>query len=308
MTVRAAVKTLLETGLVWSGGAALRRAALSGRALVLAYHNVVPDDSPDFGDRSLHLPRRLFLRQIDQLLRTHAVVPLDEILTPAPAPGRRPRVAITFDDAYRGAVDIGVPELAKRGIPATLFVVPGFVGGGPFWWDAVAAEGGGVDPAVRAHALEQLAGKDPDVRRWAQARDRRLGAVPDAALVASEDELGAAVRHPGITLGSHTWSHPNLARLSSPELQDELSRPLEWLRQRYRSVIPWLSYPYGLANRAVETAAAAAGYAAAVALGGGWFAPARVSRHSVPRLNVPAGLSANGFVLRTSGLYATHPS
>lgn len=306
MTVRGAVKALLETGLVWSGGAALRRAALARRALVLAYHNVVPDDGPCFGDRSLHLPRRMFVRQIEQLLRTHAVVPLGEILTPAP--GRRPRVAITFDDAYRGAVEIGVAELARRGIPATLFVVPEFVGRGPFWWDAVAAEGGGVDPAVRAYALEELAGKDQDIRRWAEAHGLRLRAVPESALVASEDELGAAIRHPGITLASHTWSHANLARLSPAELQEQLARPLDWLRQRYRNVIPWLSYPYGLATRAVETAAAAAGYAAALALGGEWFAPAAVNPHSVPRLNVPSGLSANGFVLRTSGLHTAHPS
>jgi peptidoglycan/xylan/chitin deacetylase (PgdA/CDA1 family) len=303
MSLRATVKALLETGLVWSGGAALRRAALVRRTLVLAYHNVVPDDGPCFGDRSLHLPRRMFVRQIEHLLRTHAVVPLEEIFTPAP-PGRRPRVALTFDDAYRGAVDIGVAELAKRGVPATLFVVPAFVGRGPFWWDAVASEDRDVDPILRDYALQELSGKDRSVRSWAEAHGLRLRTVPDSALVASEDELGAAIRHPGITLASHTWSHPNLARLSPAELQEELSRPLHWLRQRYGSVIPWLSYPYGLATRTVEAAAAAAGYAAAVALGGGWFSPARVSRHSVPRLNVPSALSANGFVLRTSGLYA----
>src|SRR2546430_3619042 len=27
-------------------------------------------------------------------------------------------------------------SLARRGVPATLFVVPSFAGKGPFWWDA----------------------------------------------------------------------------------------------------------------------------------------------------------------------------
>ncbi len=306
MSVRATVRALLETGLVWSGGAALRRTALVRRTLVLAYHNIVPDDTPSFGDRSLHLPRRMFVRQIEQLLRTHAVVPLEEVFTPDP-PGGRPRVALTFDDAYRGAVEIGIAELAKRGVPATLFVVPAFVGGGPFWWDAVACEDRDGDPSLRDYALQQLSGKDQSVRRWAAAHGRRLRTVPEAALVASESELAAAIRHPGIALACHTWSHPNLARLPPAELQEELSRPLDWLRQRFASVIPWLSYPYGLVTHAVEAAAAAAGYAAALALGGGWFNPARVRRHAVPRLNVASGLSANGFVLRTSGLYAGRP-
>jgi peptidoglycan/xylan/chitin deacetylase (PgdA/CDA1 family) len=233
-------------------------------------------------------------------------VPLDEVFTPAP-PGRRPRVAITFDDAYRGAVAIGVEELAKRGVPATLFVVPSFAGNGPFWWDAVAEERGGVDLTLRAHALDQLAGKDAAVRAWAEAQGLRTRAVPEWGLVAHQEELRAATRHSGITLASHTWSHPNLARLAPADLREELARPLAWLRERFTGVIPWLSYPYGLVSRTVEAAAAAAGYTGGLALGGGWFDPADVNRYAVPRVNVPSGLSLNGFVLRACGLYASRP-
>jgi peptidoglycan/xylan/chitin deacetylase (PgdA/CDA1 family) len=302
MTVRSTLRAFVEAGLVYSGVAALGRATRLRRALVLAYHNIVPDDCPPFGDRSLHMSRGQFVRHLERLLTTHVVVPLPEVLTPA-APGQRPRVAITFDDGYRGAVALGVAELVKRGVPATLFVVPGFVGRGPFWWDAVASGAqGGIDPALRARALDELGGQDRDVRRWAETHGRGLKRVPEWALVASETELQAAARHPGITLASHTWSHPNLARLAPAALADELAHPLAWLRDRYASVIPWLSYPYGLASMPVERAAAAAGYAAALGVGGGWFAAAGVNRYAVPRLNVPAGLSANGFVLRTSGL------
>lgn len=301
MSVRSALKTLLEAGLVRSGTVALSRVALRRRTLVLAYHNVVPDDCSSLGDRSLHLSRRQFAGQIDQLLRTHVIVPLAEALTPA-RPGGPPRVAITFDDAYRGAVTIGIEELAKRGVPATVFVVPGFVGQGPFWWDALAAGAAGLDAGLRAHALHELGGSNGAIRRWAEVQGLRVGAVPEWMLVASEDELRAATRHPGITLASHTWSHPNLVRVSPAERERELCLPLTWLRERSSCVTPWLSYPYGLADPAVAAAAAAAGYVAAVSLGGGWFTPARVDRYAVPRLNVPSGLSAHGFALRTSGL------
>jgi len=300
MSVRATLKACFEAGLVRSGVPALHRAARAGQALVLAYHNVVPDSCPPFGDRSLHLPRRLFVRQLECLLTTHTIVPLDELLRP-PLTGRRPRAAITFDDGYRGAVRIAVAELAKRGLPATLFVVPGFLGKGPFWWDALAVQSG-VDPVLRGRALDELSGKDREVRGWAVGQGIPTGAVPEWALVASEAELRAAARHSGIALGSHTWTHPNLARLTGVELREELSRPLAWLRERFANVIPWLSYPYGLATPAVETAARDAGYTAALALGGGPFAPTRVNRWAVPRENIPSGLSQNGFVIRSSGL------
>jgi peptidoglycan/xylan/chitin deacetylase (PgdA/CDA1 family) len=300
MSLRATLKACFEAGLVRSGVPALHRVARAGQALVLAYHNVVPDSCPAFGDRSLHLPRRLFVRQLERLLATHAIVPLEDLLGP-PRPGQRPRAAITFDDGYRGAVLIGIAELAKRGLPATLFVVPAFVGRGPFWWDALAAENG-VDAVLRGHALNDLHGKDAEIRGWAAGQGIPTGAVPEWALVASEDELRGATRHSGITLGSHTWTHPNLARLTGAELLDELRRPLVWLRERFGSVVPWLSYPYGLATPAVEAAAREAGYTAALALGGGQFPPARVNRWAVPRENIPAGLSENGFVIRSSGL------
>ena len=210
----------------------MKVSVITSRALVLAYHNVVPDDCAPFGDRSLHLPRRSFVRQLERLLSTHAVVPLEQVLDPSP-PGRRPRAAITFDDGYRGAVRIGVEELAKRGVPATLFIVPGFVGKGPFWWDDVATGDGGVDATVRQRALAELRGKDLEVRRWAETQRLPRGSVPECALVASEDELRDATRHAGITLGSHTWTHPNLARLPGLELREELDRPLTWLRERF---------------------------------------------------------------------------
>ncbi len=301
MSARATLKACFEAGLVRSGVPALNRAARARRGLVLAYHNVVPDSSPGFGDRSLHLPRGLFMRQLESLLATHTVVPLEQVLD-APVAGRRPRAAITFDDGYRGAVLLGVAELAKRGVPATLFVVPSFVGKGPFWWDALAAERG-VDPALRARALDELRGKDQEVRGWAARERIPTATVPEWALVASEAELRSAVRHPGITLGSHTWTHPNLVRLGGgDELRAELRRPLVWLRERFTSVIPWLSYPYGLATPAVEAAVRQAGYTAALALGGGWFPSTRVNRWAVPRENIPSGLSENGFVIRSSGL------
>src|SRR5690606_35559597 len=78
--------------------------------LILAYHNVVPEGESAAGDRSLHLPVADLRSQLDRLTRTHDVVPLASLLDPG-VERNRPRVAITFDDAYRGAITCGVDEL-----------------------------------------------------------------------------------------------------------------------------------------------------------------------------------------------------
>jgi peptidoglycan/xylan/chitin deacetylase (PgdA/CDA1 family) len=121
--------------------------------------------------------------------------------------------------------------------------------------------------------------------------------------IADELLLAEVAKQPGVTIGSHTWMHPNLAVLPDHELQAELSQSLEWLRARFPSSRSFVSYPYGLSSANVEAAARAAGYEAGFLAGGGWLPrDPTVNQFRLPRYNVPAGLSANGFRLRLSGL------
>ena len=127
--IRAALKAVTERVLVQAGPVGLSRRGIRRRALVLAYHNILPDDTTSLGDRSLHLPRARFVEQLDELTQHCEIVSLDEAIEHAWSPdAARPRVAITFDDAYRGAVTVGIPELVRRGLPATVFVAPAFIG------------------------------------------------------------------------------------------------------------------------------------------------------------------------------------
>jgi len=305
--MRARVKALAES--VLSGGppAWLARRRVRGRALVLAYHGIVPDGAAVVGDRSLHLPQRAFAAQLDELARTCRVVPLEALLgddgQPPASADDLPRVAITFDDAYHGTLTAGCEELARRGLPATMFVTPAFLGGGTFWWDALEA----LDrPGVRDEALWRHHGRTERVRVWAEAEGLGWRTVPAHATAVAESLLHeAAARTPGLTLASHTWSHPNLSALDPAELDEELRRPLAWLRERLPGVRPWISYPYGLASSAVESAAARAGYTAAFRVDGGWWPrDGGANRFALPRLNIPAGLSPRGFTLRLLGMQA----
>lgn len=271
------------------------------RALVLAYHNVVPDAIDGLGDRSLHLRRADFAAQLDALADTHDVVPLADLVATRTA-ARRPRAAITFDDAYSGAVTLGVNEVVARRLPATIFVAPAYVGGGSFWWDALADPHLGLRPDVRARALTDFRGSDAAVRRWAiEAGVAVAEEMHPVARVATEADVLAAAARPGITVGSHSWSHANLTRLSPDELMDELSKSLTWLRERLPNPLPWVTYPYGAFNSEVATAAARAGYEAALAINGGWVRTPPGDRFGIPRVNIPAGISVAGFQLRAAG-------
>ena len=305
--MRSALKGFFESVLLRGGPAALSRHRLGGRRLVLAYHNVVADGDEGRGDAALHLPLHSFRAQLAALEERAEVVALSAVLdsTEIVEPSReRPRVAITFDDAYRGAVSLGLPELSRRGMPATVFVSPGRLGDQTFWWDRYAPEAiRRGDSGFRDTALGELAGVDGDVSRWAAVNGWAEAALSDAYRTVSEAELAEAACLPGVSFASHSWSHPNLTKLGDEELRTELVRPREWLAARFEQSIPYLAYPYGIVDDRVAVAAGDAGYEAGFRVEGGWLPRGRPpDRFLLPRLNVPAGLSDAGFRCRLAGL------
>ena len=261
-----------------------------GKRLILAYHGIIPEGEPGAGESSLFLAQRNFADHLDVLSAEAEVVPLDRIDEPGDG---RPRVAITMDDAYRGAVTVGVRELAARSLPATIFVAPGRLNGHVFWWDALSHRDRKLGEALRNHALHKLGGADERVRAWA-ARGGMTSCdeLPSYARTATRDELAAAAKFSGITLGSHTWSHPNLASLEFNDVVTEVRRSREWLRAEFGAkMVDWLAYPYGLESIPARLAAADARYAGAVCVVGGWHRAEEVSPFARPRLNIGAGFS-----------------
>jgi peptidoglycan/xylan/chitin deacetylase (PgdA/CDA1 family) len=296
--IRSVARGLVEGVSVGTGADRLGRWLSRGSATVLAYHNVVPDELAGKGDASLHLPLSVFRQHLDLIREQCRPLSLSEFLsgTWSSAAGLMP-VTITFDDAYRGLFDVGLPELAERAIPATLFVAPGILGDRTLWWDALATSShGAVEPDVRESILRS-GGTEAPAREVASQRSLQWLEMPELIRTVTEEELREyAAAHRGLTFASHSWSHAPLDRLSEPALGRELGRSRDWLRTCLTgSYIDAMSYPYGLHSPAVHTATAMVGYEAALALGGGRLAKLSSDvRFRIPRMNIPAGLSVAG--------------
>jgi len=97
---------------------------------VLLFHRVA--DLPSDPCR-LAVPPRRFRAQLEALAAGHDFVASD--VRAARRRGRRPRLAITFDDGFADNLDHALPILESLGIPATFFITSGAVGSGrEFWW------------------------------------------------------------------------------------------------------------------------------------------------------------------------------
>jgi peptidoglycan/xylan/chitin deacetylase (PgdA/CDA1 family) len=120
-------------------------------------------------------------------------VPLDLALQ-APAQGETRRFAITFDDGYSDCLELALPVLRSRGVPATVFVVSKAVGGHADW------DGGA--PILSRDGLRELHGAGVFIGSHGRTH-RRLAGLPGHELESEvwgsksdlEDLLGTAVRH-----------------------------------------------------------------------------------------------------------------
>lgn len=177
------------------------------RCVVLAYHSVTDEQ------------RAQFASQMDQLLLKAEPIRAD--VDACPVQGER-YAAVTFDDGFQNVVDNALPELSKRHIPATLFVVTESLGGNRGWEHL----GGDDTRQEKVMSVEQLKNLSPEL----------------------------------VTIGSHTMTHPLLPSIARNELLRELSGSRLKLEQILTRDVTLLSFPYGGFNDAVVEACREAGY------------------------------------------------
>ena len=269
-------------------------------ALVLCYHNVVPQSARgSFGDPGLHLPLNEFTAQAEWLKNHYRVIPLGELVSRLTS-GRSVRglATITFDDAYTGALTLAWPLLRTLGLPATVFVVAA----APerrslFWWDHPAV---GRSARSRERRLLSLGGdaglvlKDAGTIATADAPDTHLPA--DWPLIAQQAALGG-----GLELGAHTITHRTLTKLGDADLAYELVDGGRLIEERTGVRPVAVSYPYGIWDVRVRDAVRRAGYRSAVTLDYG-LNPAGIDPCELRRVNVPASISLPAFAGWTAGM------
>lgn len=107
---------------------ALARSLTANRLRILCYHGASLDDESEF-QPMLFMRPETFEDRLDRLLRTgYPVLPLGEALEHLRT-GTLPRAAvvITIDDGWYGTLCEMAPALARRGLPATLYLATYYV-------------------------------------------------------------------------------------------------------------------------------------------------------------------------------------
>jgi peptidoglycan/xylan/chitin deacetylase (PgdA/CDA1 family) len=196
------------------------------RTVFLCYHSVTKQPRPTRRELKLHVPLAVFVKHLDYLQSHYRVVSLGDYLAARESGRRLPDYAavVTFDDGMRNFLTVVAPLLKERRLAATAFVIT------------------------------QRAAERDNTRfdeEWTPLDSRRYLSWP---------EIRALAGVPGITIGSHSHTHPDLTTLTEDEARSELLGSLAAITEQTGVTRPALAYPHGRAGARVRALAEAAGY------------------------------------------------
>jgi peptidoglycan/xylan/chitin deacetylase (PgdA/CDA1 family) len=228
---------------------------------ILCYHAIEPGwDSP------LSVEPADFARHAEWLARARDVVGLEQAVRRMSRSGRLSGrlSAITFDDGFASVYEHAFPVLARRRLPATVFLVAETLppDGRPVDWVDDAPPG----PPLPTLTLEQ-------VREMQEA---------------------------GVVFGSHSYAHHDLTTLGEQECERDLRQSRELLEDLLREPVRTLAYPRGRHDERVRRAAGRAGFTQAFTLPGG---PEPVESLSIPRAGVYRGNGLRSLRVKSARWY-----
>ncbi|UPW19203.1 polysaccharide deacetylase family protein [Agarivorans sp. TSD2052] len=188
----------------------------------------------------------------------------------------KPYALITFDDGYIDSYQQAFPLLKKHGLSAMFFVVTEYTNGGSLaWWDEVAwlVKHSKVSQLKLEHWANavDLSGKNEkqNIRKmlFAFKADQQytmeqklvqLRAICKAPALQNSLSLFAnwqqlqEMAASGMTIGSHTRSHPILAHLEPDQQREELDESRRYIENQLNSSVCMLAYPVGSTDSFTE--------------------------------------------------------
>jgi peptidoglycan/xylan/chitin deacetylase (PgdA/CDA1 family) len=268
MISRMAVKRTLKRA---AGRASLALSPLAtptaSAVCILVYHRVADIGVQDPDRDNWNVPPACFEQQMAALAGWADVVRLDRLpalLDEENARPSRPRVCVTFDDGFASVHAGALPILRHYRIPATVFVVTGYIGGQqPMPFDGWSRHNAARTPMAAWRPMN-----------W--------------------DELEDCAHSGLVAVGAHSHEHLDARRCSPAQLVEEAARSRGILQARLGSEhARSYAYPYGSTrlgevSRGYVDAVRAAGYERAVSTDLG-LVTRRSDAFRLPRVEATAG-------------------
>ena len=177
-------------------------------------------------------------------------------------------IVITFDDGYKDNYTNAYPILKKYGLTATFFLTTGLIGTKKSKWDdkiiylinktgkkSIILDKVSYSPENEKEFTKKLIislnNKTKDYKEHILNQIiEQLGDVEEEIMMSWDNvkEMSENNMH----FGSHTVSHPNLAKISSKEAENEIIVSKKAIEEKINKKIDLFSYPYGNVSDIIE--------------------------------------------------------
>lgn len=291
-SLKQTVKWFIAIAVYYGGVLAIFRRWRGPVVRILAYHAV--NDELDY--LNLFVSPTKFRKQMRHLARHYRTVTMhgvEDVLD-----RDRPEqdlVAVTLDDGYRDNLDQAFPIAQSEGIPLTIYLATGYVDTGrpTFILSLILAvhyarkefldlSHRGLDTLnLRSHAEREEAIRRVD--RYAKGlgfseQQKLLEEVSENLGIDGNDlfrdrmlawDEVRKLSNNGVCFGGHTVTHPVLSCLEPREVENEIQRSQQRIREELGQVPSTFAYPYGGredVGQIVEGVARHSGYRSAVVL------------------------------------------
>lgn len=254
-------------------------AALMGGRLVS------PPDDDKVLSIYFHNPSVLLFKQMISWLHKKgyhfiSIQELEEMINQKQLPAKR-LAFISFDDGNKEFLDL-LPVIEEYKVPVTVFVPINPVTEGNYWWDyAGAPSQSNFSGLPSVESFKTLPAQEFDLKLDVLKEHIRLERT-----CMTLTQLKELAKHPYITIGAHTVSHPILKNCDEARQQNELAEGKakldEWLMQNTTS----LAYPNGDYNQLTIQLAEKNKYRLGFTTKPGQIDVARVKRLEIPRYSV----------------------
>lgn len=240
---------------------------LSGRKLILPfYHSVSNQSLAHISPLYRHKSVSEFEADLEYLLKHFAPVSLEDVhmFSKGEKQFSTPSFHLTFDDGLREVYSEVFPILQKKGIPATVFVNPDFVGNKALFFRYKAALL--IDELKNSRIQElpvfpfdsSIKTKEKWVSWILTARYHQSEQLDQLAILLNVDfaklladtkpyldlEELKTLSQNGIEIGAHSMNHPLYRLISVKEQIKQTTESVAWVKEHFQPKIMAFSFPF----------------------------------------------------------------
>ncbi len=255
----------------------------------------------------------LFDKIIQTLSKKYNIISIEELFLNSPAKSSKPYACICFDDGYKDNLEIAAPILQHYKCPATFYVVTSCIDSGFPTWTYI-LDYNFSKTSIKKISLQGLVPSELEYGVFSSQSDKEdyarklkpfLKTIGDRSRIQVMESLEKQMvdtvvpqsmmnwkevnqlKSAGFIIGSHSVSHPLLAKLQEEEeIKNELFHSAQRIEQQTGIFPITISYPIGSYDQRVMKLAKDCGYKLGLAVEQRFAETKKGSLFSIPRVEL----------------------